>query len=86
VPKENIVWLGFPDCRLNYYRGRRPAGPEDAVAISDFTGMQNAFTYYLREIKPTQCFLPTSNDFRLYHPASYRNLFEDKTALGMLMT
>jgi len=145
--------------------------------------MQNAFTYHLRKMKPTQCFLPTSNDlhpdhrfvydeflislfhsagniwpelgehlssvpyvntfavycdflapptlrmrtpqsylenklkaisafrsqkqisslienvrhcgpeeyiraidFRLYHPSSYRNLFEDKTALGMLMT
>jgi len=183
VPKENIVWLGFPDCQLNRYRGRRPADPNDAVAIKGFTGMQNAFTYHLRKIKPTQCFLPTSNDlhpdhrfvydeflislfhsagniwpelgeplnsvpyvntfavycdflapptlrmrtpqaylenkleaisafrsqkqisslienvrhcgpeeyiraidFRLYHPSSYRNLFEDKTALGMLMT
>jgi len=183
VPKENIVWLGFPDCQLNNYRGRRPADPNDAVAINGFTGMQNAFTYHLRKIKPTQCFLPTSNDlhpdhrfvydeflislfhsagniwpelgeplssvpyvntfavycdflspptlrmrtpqsylenklkaisafrsqkqisslienvrhcgpeeyirsidFRLYHPSNYRNLFEDKTALGMMMT
>ncbi len=23
VPEENIIWMGFPDCRLSYYRGRR---------------------------------------------------------------
>jgi len=25
VPRENIVWLDFPDCQLNSYRGRRKA-------------------------------------------------------------
>ena len=22
VPRENIVWLGYPDCKINNYRGR----------------------------------------------------------------
>ncbi len=71
VLKKNIVWLGFPDCRLNNYRGRSPAGPDDPVAISGFTGLQNAFTYHLRKIKPSQCFLPTNNDLHPDHLIIY---------------
>jgi len=67
VPKENIIWLGFPDCRLSTYRGRSPASPNDPVAISSFVGLQNSFTYYLRKISPTQCFLPTHNDLHPDH-------------------
>ncbi len=66
VPKENIYWLGFPDCRLNLYRGRKTAEPDDPV-IKGFTGLQNAFTYYLRKVKPKQCFLPTSSDLHPDH-------------------
>jgi LmbE family N-acetylglucosaminyl deacetylase len=71
VPKKNIVWLGFPDCRLNNYRGRSPAEPDDPVAISGFTGLQNAFTHHLRKIKPSQCFLPTNNDLHPDHLIIY---------------
>ncbi len=71
VPKENILWLGFPDCRLNEYRGRIPAETDNPPAISGFTGLQNNFTYYLREINPTQCFLPTSNDLHPDHRIIY---------------
>jgi len=67
VPKENIIWLGFPDCRLSNYRGRSPALPNDPVAINGFVGLQNSFTYYLRKINPTQCFLPTNNDLHPDH-------------------
>ncbi|MEN6384310.1 MAG: PIG-L family deacetylase [Phycisphaerales bacterium] len=67
VPEENIIWLGFPDCRLNYYRGRSPAKSEDSMAISGFTGLQNSFTKWIRKIAPTQCFLPTSTDLHPDH-------------------
>ena len=67
IPKENIVWLGFPDCRLNYYRGRRPAQANEAMAIEGFVGMQNSFTHYIRKVRPTQCFMPTSNDLHPDH-------------------
>ena len=66
VPKENIIWLGFPDYQLHSYRGRKPASAQDKVVIENFTGLQNAFAYYLRKIKPTQCFIPTAADI---HPA-----------------
>ena len=67
LPEENIICLGFPDCQLHNYLGRRPAGPDDKVVIAGFTGLQNALTHYLRKIKPTQCFMPTSNDLHPDH-------------------
>ena len=66
VPDESIVWLGFPDSQINLYRGKRVASAEDKVVIEGCAGLQNAFTYWLRKVSPTQCFLPTSNDL---HPA-----------------
>ena len=66
VPKENIIRLGFPSGQINNYLGRTQVKSNSSLAIRGFTGLQNAFTYYLRQIKPTQCFLPTCNDL---HPA-----------------
>ena len=71
VPKKNIIWLGFPDCQINNHRGRHPAAGDDPVAISGFSGLQNAFTHHLRMIKPTQCFLPTWNDLHPDHRIVY---------------
>jgi len=83
VPTENILWLGFPDCRVSNYRGRSPATPKnpsvsarpslDGLAISGFVGLQNTFTFCLRKINPTQCFLPTQNDL---HP-DHRIIYEE---------
>jgi LmbE family N-acetylglucosaminyl deacetylase len=67
VPKENIIWLGFPDCQVSNYRGRRPAEQDSPVAIAGFAGLQNSFTFHLRKIRPTQCFLPTQNDLHPDH-------------------
>lgn len=71
IPKKNIYWAGFADCQLNDYRGRRPAEPHSLGIIHGFTGLQNAFTFHLRNIKPTQCFLPTSNDLHPDHRIVY---------------
>lgn len=67
VADENIIWLSFPDCKLNYYRGRRIAETNDITKISGYTGLQNSFTYWIRKIAPTQCFLPTSSDLHPDH-------------------
>ncbi len=67
VPRQNIVWLGFADCRINEFRGRTPAEPGGPLTIAGFTGLQNAFTHHLRQIRPTQCFLPTANDLHPDH-------------------
>jgi LmbE family N-acetylglucosaminyl deacetylase len=79
VPKANIIWLGYPDCQLSSFRGRRPDGAgscysgkaQSRLAIEGFVGLQNTFTYYLRKIKPTQCFLPTHNDLHPDHLIVY---------------
>lgn len=71
VPGDNISWLGFPDCRINLYRGRRQAVENDPSIISGFTGIQNAFTSLIREIKPTRCFLPTIADLHPDHQIVY---------------
>lgn len=74
VPRENIVWMGFPDCRLNSYCGRRPADPDDTTAIEGYVGLQNSFTKLIREIAPTQCFLPTSSDLHPDHKIVHEEL------------
>ena len=67
VPIENIIWLGFPDCRLSYYRGRRFSDSNDWTKIEGYVGLQNSFTHWIRKIAPSQCFLPTSSDLHPDH-------------------
>jgi LmbE family N-acetylglucosaminyl deacetylase len=35
--------------------------------IENYIGLQNSFTYWIRKIAPSQCFLPTSNDLHPDH-------------------
>lgn len=67
IPDENIIWLGFPDCDLNSCRGRRKVNADCPGAIEGYFGMQNSFTKIIRDIRPTQCFLPTSSDLHPDH-------------------
>ena len=67
ISEENITWFGFPDCRLNYYRGRRYSDSNDLTKLQGYIGLQNTFTYQIRKIAPTQCFLPTSSDLHPDH-------------------
>jgi len=73
VPKENIHFLCFPDCQLGLYTGRR-VGNGEPSAIAGYTGLQNAFTYHLRKIKPTQVFVPTMNDLHPDHKVTNEQL------------
>ena len=74
IPEENIIWLGFPDSQLYLYRGKRSALPADKAVICGFTGLQNALTWHLRRIRPTQCFLPTVNDLHPGHRIVHEEL------------
>jgi LmbE family N-acetylglucosaminyl deacetylase len=73
VPAPHILWLNFPDCALAYYQGRHQARREDAgdTLIKGYAGLQNTFTYYLRKIRPTQCFIPTDRDLHPDHKYAY---------------
>jgi len=67
VAEEDIFCLDFPDCQLAAFRGRWRARPDEPGQIQGHGGLQNAFTYYLRKIRPTQCFLPTASDLHPDH-------------------
>jgi len=73
VPRENIHFLGFPDCQLGLFAGRRAAEDEPG-AIHGFTGLQNAFTYFLRQIRASQVFVPTANDLHPDHKVTNSEL------------
>jgi LmbE family N-acetylglucosaminyl deacetylase len=71
VPRENLVWLAYPDCRLTQFRGRQPVAAQDDRGVGGFVGLQNSFTCWLRQIRPTQCFLATRNDLHPDHQIVY---------------
>jgi LmbE family N-acetylglucosaminyl deacetylase len=73
IAEENIIWLGYPDCRINLFRGRRIAVEGDPAVTEGFTGIQNSFTAALRKIQPTKCFIPTVADL---HP-DHRFVYEE---------
>lgn len=73
VSKENIHFLGFPDCSLCHYIGRRSALRGDP-AIKGFTGLQNSFTWLMRHIAPQRVFTPASTDLHPDHQAVYTDL------------
>jgi len=74
VKRSNVHWLGFPDCQLSQYQGRRRAEASDATACQGYTGLQNSFTELLRRLKPTQVFLPTSSDLHPDHKIVYAEM------------
>lgn len=67
VPKDNVHWLGFPDCQLTAFQGRRAAGPDEPAQLHGYTGLQNSLTGLLREVRPDQVFLPTDSDLHPDH-------------------
>jgi len=73
VPSEYVMQLSFPDNGLASYLGRRTVRDYDPTNLcyQGFTGLQNAFTLALREIRPTQCFIPTPNDLHPDHKITY---------------
>lgn len=73
LPKENIHFANFPDCDLNSYIGRRRAQQGDP-SIEGHTGLQNAFTYFLRKINPKRIFLPTGADLHPDHKIVYQEV------------
>ncbi|MDD3965860.1 MAG: PIG-L deacetylase family protein [Candidatus Neomarinimicrobiota bacterium] len=69
----HIFFANFPDCDTTSYVGRRKAKAGDP-AIEGYTGLQNAFTYYIRKVKPTRIFLPTGADLHPDHKIVYQEV------------
>jgi len=74
LPPERVRPLGFPDCNLNAYRGRHFTTIGDPTEIEGASGLQNAFPYVLRQIRPTRVFLPTPTDLHPDHKIVYEEM------------
>ena len=68
-----IHLLGFPDCNLSRYLGRRPANA-DEPQVAGYTGLQNAFVQKLREIRPDRLFMPSPMDYHPDHQQVYNEM------------
>ena len=66
VREDQITFLGFPDGGLTRFIGRRPAAAGEPAAAG-YTGLQNAFTHTLRDLRPTRVFVATQNDLHPDH-------------------
>jgi LmbE family N-acetylglucosaminyl deacetylase len=79
LPAGNLRFLGFPDCSLNPYRGRRFAAEGETPAVAGGGGLQNSLTHALRQIRPNRVFMPTSSDLhpdhRIVHEETLISLF-----------
>lgn len=73
VPEESIAIIGYPDCGLTKYQGRR-AAHSDADDIKGYIGLQNAFTYHLRRTRPARVLLPTATDLHPDHRITHSEL------------
>lgn len=74
IAREDIHWLGFPDCRLANFQGRREALPDEPGTVAGFTGLQNSFAHVLRKVRPTQVFIPTHADLHPDHRIVHQEL------------
>lgn len=71
---DDVHWLDFPDCDLPLHGGRRWAKEDSPCVIEGCTGLQNAYTYYLRKIKPTRIFVASEADLNIDHKMVYQEL------------
>ncbi len=76
VHPERIHMLGFPDCSLSKYLGRREImpGEHDGEGKTGYTGLQGAFVQKLRQIKPTRLFMPSPMDYHPDHQIVYNEM------------
>ncbi|HSW46464.1 MAG TPA: PIG-L family deacetylase [Phycisphaerae bacterium] len=66
VGREHVHYIDYPDDDLFVHQGRRLARPGEQD-IAGFVGLQNAFTWYLRRLRPTHLFFPTPTDLHPDH-------------------
>lgn len=73
VARDHVTYIDYPDGGLVPYIGRRAARAGEP-AIEGFVGLQNAFTFYLRDIRPTCVFVPTPTDLHPDHQITHNEL------------
>ena len=73
VARDHVTYINYPDGGLVPLVGRRPARDGER-AIEGYVGLQNAFTYYLREFRPNCVFVPTPTDLHPDHRITHSEL------------
>lgn len=73
VAPGKVTFLGFPDGGLTSFIGRR-AAQNGEPTIAGYTGLQNSFTHYLRELRPARVFVPTRTDLHPDHQVTHNEL------------
>ena len=73
VGHDQVTYVDYPDGGLTPYIGRRVARPGEK-AIEGYVGLQNAFTYYLRQFRPACVFVPTPTDLHPDHQITHNEL------------
>ena len=73
VDASHLTFLGFPDGGLTKFVGRRPA-VQGEPQVAGFTGLQNALTHALRELRPSHVFVPTRMDLHPDHQITHNEL------------
>lgn len=73
IARDHVTYINYPDGGLTPFVGRRPARNLEP-AIEGYVGLQNAFTYYLREFRPNCVFVPTPTDLHPDHQITHNEL------------
>jgi LmbE family N-acetylglucosaminyl deacetylase len=73
IPRKDIAYVGYPDGGLYSLGGRRQAR-RGKNAIRGYIGLQNAFTYHLRRVRPNRVFVPTPTDLHPDHQITHNEL------------
>lgn len=73
VGPERIQYIDYPDGGLVPYIGRRKAQAAEPH-VGGYVGLQNAFTYHLRRVRPARVFVPTHTDLHPDHRITHSEL------------
>ena len=81
VGVDDTQWLHFPDGALEQYCGRRAkselyqnSANEDKIALKGYIGLQNSFTWQIRDYVPTRIFVPGAQDYHPDHKLTHQQL------------
>ena len=75
VESSHVDYMNYPDNGLSKYQGRRVADlSDDRMTIKGYVGLQNSFTYFLRQYRPTRVFVPTPTDLHPDHQMTHNEL------------
>lgn len=73
VGRDNVQYIGYPDAGLTTCQGRRKAQSGEN-GIAGFVGLQNAFTWHLRRVRPNRVFVPAPSDLHPDHQVTHNEL------------